>query len=292
MAPSGAFLPPPATMKSAKGIRPNPYTEMADDDAGQMEARVAGIVMGPHGVEVQEVELTLQKSRFVAPIFLTEFLQDRVRSRTAGVMLLVVLYLVLAYSILGSFKEPNDEVLVLKDASLPAATMLDGLLTRRPAVQLLQGLAVGKKDRTVNISVKHYYSDRGTSPTSLNCDSEHRKRYAGTLYADTLAGPCTITLSGASARSDNKGVAIFDSLSKTHGPPGTYTFALETVGVANTLSYSIKDVSSVARLEFHLSPNKGPKNPIKIGERIVTEMAYHRGDGEFVYERPIELKVM
>ena len=72
-------------------------------------------------------------------------------------------------------------------------------------------------------------------------------------------------------------MAIFDKLTKTHGPPGTYTFSFKTAGVANTLSHSIKDVSSVARLEFQLSPNKGPKNPIRIGEPIVTEMAFDRG---------------
>ena len=90
--------------KARNAVRPNPYTAMTADQETQMEVRVSDIVLGPHGAEVQESELMHQKSRFVAPIFLTELLQDRVRSRTAGVMLLVVLYIVLAYSIIGNFK--------------------------------------------------------------------------------------------------------------------------------------------------------------------------------------------
>ena len=62
---------------------------------------------------------------------------------------------------------PNDEVVVLKDASLPSTTMLDGLLGRSPAVQVLQGQTVGEKDRTVTISVDHYYADRSTSTCDM-----------------------------------------------------------------------------------------------------------------------------
>ena len=116
----------------------------------------------------------------------------------------------------------------------------------------------GDAGQAVTISVS---DDNGIQQTTtigtINCETNHRKNYANTLYDMILEDPCKVVFKNETAYTDTLGNAYFEELALERGPPGSYRLTYSAPDARDNTEGSRHPIvfsGAVASLEFaHLS---------------------------------------
>ena len=120
---------------------------------------------------------------------------------------------------------------------------------------------------TVTVTVSN---DNGIQQTTtigtINCETNHRKKYANTLYNMILEDPCKVQFVGDTSIVDNLGNAFFEKLTLERGPPGKYMLSYSSTDVEGTITVMnaenpIVYTGAVATLELAYISIGPPQSP-------------------------------
>ena len=168
-----------------------------------------------------------------------DMVEDQVRTRVLGVVIISTLYLVLAFTAVTFIRETNNVPVALQTTSAFPSAMVLGRpvsVVRSPRFRLLGPGQVEFPYANFTTRVARVFQ---LDPAdSVKCSDEHIRSalVEDTLEHERVREVCTPVLTGNEVQADDMGIARFDNFQVVRGPPGLYELKTRGAAIVNATS--------------------------------------------------------
>ena len=235
--------------------------------------------------------IAISRYGFKLPI-MSDMVEDHVRSRALGVLVIASVYCVTVLTVVGLFRPETVVPTTIDGISRPVGSTLFRTaqnVLRAPSFRLVGSRGVRFGGANFSLVVESFTRD--VSYNSLPCTTSDLRNpsFENTLEHERIRDACASAFIGDETVADDEGVASFDNLTLARGPPGIYRFRVDATArvkngdnvasLSRELEESVKFTSTVRRVQVITSAPASADARVSMDPQPVLRVADITGAG-------------